>query len=69
MSETISVELTPEQREMLLRGLRFVASASRLECRVPTTESEAERKAELAEVEGLVARLHQAPAHGRPASV
>ena len=38
MSETLNVGLTKPQRELLLRGLRFVRSAVMLEVREPSTD-------------------------------
>jgi hypothetical protein len=43
MSETMSVGLTEDQREILLRGLRFVRSAVALEVYDSTPETDIQR--------------------------
>jgi len=59
MSDILHLELTDRQRELLLRGLRFVRSSRMLEIRdVPDTIEE-ERKTELTEIRELVAILDQ----------
>ena len=59
MSDMLHLELTDRQRELLLRGLRFVRSSRMLEIRdVPDTIEE-ERKTELTEIRELVAILDQ----------
>lgn len=53
------LELTERQRELLLRGLRYVRSSRMLEIRdVPDTVAE-ERKLELSEIRNLVEMLDQ----------
>ena len=57
MSELIHLELTARQRELLLRGLRYVRSSRMLEIReIPDTIAE-ERASELTEIGQLVAML------------
>jgi hypothetical protein len=57
MSDLIHLELTARQRELLLRGLRYVRSSRMLEIReIPDTIAE-ERASELTEIEQLVAML------------
>jgi hypothetical protein len=57
MSDLIRLELTDRQRELLLRGLRYVRSSRMLEIReVPDTIAE-ERKSELSEIRNLVEML------------
>ena len=59
MSDILHLELTERQRELLLRGLRFVRSSRMLEIRdVPDTIEE-ERMTELTEIRELVAILDQ----------
>ena len=54
MSDLLQLELTDRQRELLLRGLRYVRSSRMLEIReVPDTIAE-ERATELGEIRGLV---------------
>jgi hypothetical protein len=57
MSETLSVGLTEQQREILLRGLRFVRSAVALEVYDPTPELESERAGKLREIRQLAEYL------------
>ena len=48
MSESISLELTKDQKEILLKGLRFVRSSIMLDINdLPTNESEDERRARI----------------------
>ncbi len=57
MSNLLQLELTDRQRELLLRGLRYVRSSRMLEIRdVPDTIAE-ERATELVEIRGLVEML------------
>ena len=57
MSDLIHLELTARQRELLLRGLRYVRSSRMLEIReIPDTIAE-ERTSELTEIGLLVAML------------
>jgi len=59
MSDLIHLELTDRQRELLLRGLRFVRSSRMLEIReTPDTIAE-ERAEELSEIRQLVTMLDQ----------
>ena len=58
MSDTKHVELTSEQCEILLRGLRYVRSSVLLEQRDPTPEDSARRAGELEDIAVLVARLN-----------
>ena len=59
MSDLIHLELTDRQRELLLRGLRFVRSSRMLEIReTPDTIAE-ERAEELSEIRQLVTLLDQ----------
>ena len=69
MSETMSVGLSKEQREILLRGLRFVRSSVALEVYDPTPELEAERAAKLREIRQLADYLEGARPAGTTARV
>ena len=60
MSETVSVELTNEQREMLLHGLRFVRSNLMLDIHDPTPELDQDRENKLREIASLVEQLQRA---------
>lgn len=70
MSETHNVELSERQREILLKGLRYVRSSRMLEFREsPDTEADA-RKTELNEIRQLVEMLDiKAPRRSEPAAV
>lgn len=63
MTETITLEVTKEQKEILLRGLRFVRSSAMLNMNdLPTSESEEERRSEIRQVTELTEHLSRAPA-------
>jgi len=57
MNDLIHVELTPHERDMLLRGLRFVRSAIMLETRDPSANDELRRSGLLEEIQTLSQRL------------
>ena len=59
MSELMHLELTDRQRELLLRGLRYVRSSRMLEIREVPDNSAEERTNELTEIRHLVAMLDQ----------
>ena len=59
MSELIHLELTDRQRELLLRGLRYVRSSRMLETRDHPDKEAEERKTELSEIRHLVELLDQ----------
>ena len=69
MSEAMTVGLTKDQRELLLRGLRFVRSAVALENREPSPDVVAERSTQLREIASLVEHLEGARPAGSPARV
>lgn len=69
MSETLTVGLTKEQREILLRGLRFVRSAVSLEVREPSPEVDADRATQLREIGRLVEELEGSRPAGATARV
>lgn len=57
MTDFVQLELTDRQRELLLRGLRYVRSSRMLEIReIPDTADE-ERRNELSEIRQLVEML------------
>ena len=59
MNDPLHLELTNRQRELLLRGLRYVRSSRMLEIReTPDTIAE-ERRSELNEIRHLVEMLDQ----------
>ena len=53
----MTIELTPEQRELLLTGLRFVRSSIALEVKDWSEEVEADRDRKYEELESLEAIL------------
>ena len=59
MSELMHLELTDRQRELLLRGLRYVRSSRMLEIRETPDNAAEERTNELSEIRNLVAMLDQ----------
>jgi hypothetical protein len=69
MSETMSVGLTEDQREILLRGLRFVRSAVALEVYDSTPETDAQRSSKLREIRQLAEYLEGSRPAGTTARV
>ena len=69
MNETIAVELTKEQRDLLLRGLRFVRSSVLLETRQPSAAVTAERLQSIDAISVLVDELNGARPAKTAASV
>ena len=69
MSETLTVGLTKQQRELLLRGLRFVRSSVVLEIREPSTEVESDRATQVREINRLVEQLEGSRPAGTAARV
>ncbi len=61
MSDYVNLELTKEQRDLLLDGLKFVRSARALDVRDPLPNEDVTRKAELSEVDELVGLLEKGP--------
>ena len=63
MNESINLELTKDQKEILLKGLRFVRSSIMLDINdLPTAESDEERRANLRQVTELAEHVTRAPA-------
>jgi hypothetical protein len=62
MNETITLELTKDQKDLLLRGLRYVRSSIMLDIQdLPTAESEDQRAAGLRQVMELTEQVNRAP--------
>ena len=59
-TETATLELTPKQHELVLRGLKFVRSSVALGMSVPTDETDASRSDEYAALDELESRLQSA---------
>ena len=57
MSNEMSIDLTDDQRKVLLKGLRYVRSSLMLEMNDPTPESERKRDDQLREIAALAGRL------------
>lgn len=57
MSDLVRLELTDRQRELLLRGLRYVRSSRMLEIRDNPDTTAEERRSELSEIRHLVEML------------
>jgi len=57
MSDMLQLELTDRQRELLLRGLRFVRSSRMLEIRESSDITDDQRKGELGEIRQLAEML------------
>ncbi|HID22716.1 MAG TPA: hypothetical protein EYP14_09995 [Planctomycetaceae bacterium] len=57
MNETMSVELTDQQREILLKGLRYVRSSIMLEIQEPSSERAQQRAEKLEQINALVQQL------------
>ena len=66
MSDMFHLELTERQRELLLRGLRFVRSSRMLEIREVPDATAAERRDELGEIRHLVELLDQKTGRAAP---
>ena len=61
MNEIITLELTKDQKEILLRGLRYVRSSIMLDINdLPTTESQDERSTNLRQVTELTEHVSRA---------
>lgn len=69
MNVSMQIELNDRQRDLLLRGLRFVRSSRMLEFRESAEITEDERKNELGEIRMLVDMLDGKAARGEPAAV
>jgi len=54
---TLTLELTREQRELVLRGLGYLRSDVLMELRDPSPEVDLDRETRLHEIEVLLARL------------
>lgn len=67
MSDLMQLELTDRQRELLLRGLRFVRSSRMLEIRDTAEITDDQRRDELGEIRQLAEMLGKDA--GKPAHV
>ncbi|MBM81079.1 MAG: hypothetical protein CMJ78_10855 [Planctomycetaceae bacterium] len=62
MSDLLNIEITEEQRDILLRGLRFVRSSYMLDTQEPTPKWLQERSNKIDEVVALSEQLATAAA-------
>lgn len=69
MSDLLHLELTDRQRELLLRGLRFVRSSRMLEIRDSSDLTDDQRKDELGELRQLSDMLGQNTPKAKPTHV
>lgn len=69
MSTSLNVELSDRQRDLLLRGLRFVRSSRMLEFREMSEITDDERKVELNEIRMLAEILDRKSVKGETAKV
>ena len=57
MNDLIHIDLTEHERDILLKGLRFVRNSIKLETREPSAQDELRRNGLLDEVQILAQRL------------
>ena len=69
MNDLLHLELTDRQRELLLRGLRFVRSSRILEIRDSSDLTDDQRKDELGELRQLSEMLGSNTAKAKPTHV
>ncbi len=69
MNETIHIELTSQQRSMLLDGLRHLRSSALLEMRFPSEETTQDRTQQVQVIEDLAKHLDGSRPIKTPASV
>jgi hypothetical protein len=69
MSDLMHLELTDRQRELLLRGLRYVRSSRMLEFRESSDITDDQRRGELSELRELTDLLGQNASSAKPARV
>ena len=69
MSEPLQLELNDLQREILLRGLRFVRSSRMMEFRELPDATADERREELGQIRQLCDMLDRTARKGEPAAV
>jgi len=58
MSENVTVALTKRDRDILLRGLRYVRSSLMLDVHDPDPELDADRENQLQQIQSLVDQLN-----------
>lgn len=68
MNQAVNLDLDVHEREILLRGLKFVRSSIQLAMEDPTEDTERRRAEQIQEVNELIARLEGSP-HATAANV
>lgn len=63
MVETLRVELTPQERDLVLKGLRHVRSSIMLQMRDPDPDFVQRRSCQLDEIQNLCQRLESTDPH------
>jgi hypothetical protein len=61
MSESMTLELTQQQRDLVLEGLRYIRSSRRLEFREPLNPQNERRDADLRVIAELMGQLDPSP--------
>lgn len=61
MNDNLTADLTKEERDILLRGLRYVRSSVMLEMSDPEVDAETDRASRLESISTLADRLSNAP--------
>lgn len=64
-SEATTIELTPRQQDLILRGLRFVRSSVSLDMQIPSESVESERNDAYDELDALESKLSERPRQPR----
>jgi len=62
MSELMTLELTQQQRDLVLEGLRYIRSSRRYEFREPLNPQNEQRDADLRVIADLMGQLDSTPA-------
>ena len=62
MNEHLSLELTPQQRDLVLEGLRYIRSSRRYEFREPSAGRDERRETDLRTIADLMGQLDPASA-------
>jgi len=60
MSDSLALELTTQQRDLVLEGLRYIRSVRRLSFRDPMAPPDEKREVELRQISDLMGQLDPA---------
>lgn len=69
MSESLALELSTQQRDLVLEGLRYIRSARKLAFRDPLAPPDQKRESELAQIAEIMGQLDpsvRAPVRAQP---